>query len=258
MSESAKRENMFTRSRRIRSVFVTYSKQNDTIYCPFLHYLPRPHSLFDLFVDTMIDLVRDSIFGQLVRFFTRERYLPYPENLPSFTLPEPFDLETTVAAQREAPAQTSNKENESNSSQDVDLEALGTLETSETLQREAGISNWNPSLGHAISLPIPKDRDSRLIVTWYSTKDPDNPQNWSTGKKFWISFLIWCVANPRNIRKPIVNICSSYSFVVYFGSSVYSPGTEQIVNQFGVSPIVASLGLSIYVLACMLYLIQSL
>jgi hypothetical protein len=49
----------------------------------------------------------------------------------------------------------------------------------------------------------------------------------------------------------ITKICSIYSFVVYFGSSVYSPGTEQIVEQFGVSPIVASLGLALYVLACM-------
>jgi len=138
----------------------------------------------------MIDLVRDSTFGQLARFFTRGRYLPYPENVPGFTLPESFNLETTVATQPEAPTQTSDKENESNSSHDVDLEAL------ETLQREASISNWHSSLGHAISLPTPKDRNSRLIVAWYSTKDPDNPQNWSTGKKFWVSFLIWCVTIP--------------------------------------------------------------
>lgn len=211
--------------------------------------------MFDLFVDTMVDLVRDSTFGQLVHFFTRERYLPYQENMPGFTLPESFNLETTVAAQPKAPAQTSDKENESNGSQDVDLEALENLEA---LQHEASISNWYPSLGHVISPPNPKDRDSRLLVVWYSTEDPDNPQNWSTGKKFWVSFLIWCVTNPRIIRKPIANTCSSYSFAVYFGSSVYSPGTEQIVNQFGVSPIVASLGLSLYVLACMLYLIPSL
>jgi DHA1 family multidrug resistance protein-like MFS transporter len=49
----------------------------------------------------------------------------------------------------------------------------------------------------------------------------------------------------------IANTCSIYSFVVYFGSSVYAPGIHQIVKQFGVSPIVASLGLALYVLACM-------
>ena len=49
---------------------------------------------------------------------------------------------------------------------------------------------------------------------------------------------------------PIADTCSFYSFVVYFGSSVYSPGTEQIVEQFGVSTMVATLGLALYVLAC--------
>ena len=53
-----------------------------------------------------------------------------------------------------------------------------------------------------------------------------------------------------SILPSLIIYFSAYSWVVYFGSSVYSPGTDQIVEQFGVSHIVATLGLSLYVLAC--------
>lgn len=42
-----------------------------------------------------------------------------------------------------------------------------------------------------------------------------------------------------------------YSFTVYLGSSIYSPGVPQLVAEFGVSELVGSLGLALYVLACM-------
>jgi MFS transporter, DHA1 family, multidrug resistance protein len=44
---------------------------------------------------------------------------------------------------------------------------------------------------------------------------------------------------------------SIYSFAVYFGSSVYSPTSEGVMKDFGVGNVAASLGLALYVLACM-------
>ncbi|KAL4958669.1 MFS general substrate transporter [Aspergillus stella-maris] len=74
--------------------------------------------------------------------------------------------------------------------------------------------------------------DPIVVVGWYGPKDPDNPYNWSSGKKLWIALLLF-----------------AYSFAVYIGSSLYTAGTTQIIESYGVSSVVASLGLSMYVFA---------
>ncbi|OAQ95525.1 MFS general substrate transporter [Purpureocillium lilacinum] len=65
-----------------------------------------------------------------------------------------------------------------------------------------------------------KEGDEREFVSveWDSEVDPENPQN--------------CI----------------YTFTVYCGSSIYVPSTEQVIEEFGVSEAVASLGLALYVL----------
>jgi len=74
--------------------------------------------------------------------------------------------------------------------------------------------------------------DGIVLVDWYTTDDPENPQNWKLGKKCYATFLI-CI----------------YTLAVYMGSSIYAPAIEGVIDDFGVSVQVASLGLSLYVLA---------
>lgn len=39
---------------------------------------------------------------------------------------------------------------------------------------------------------IPKRLDDgTFLVDWYDTDDPQNPQNWCSGKKFYVASLIW-------------------------------------------------------------------
>ncbi|KAJ3496944.1 hypothetical protein NLG97_g2289 [Lecanicillium saksenae] len=73
--------------------------------------------------------------------------------------------------------------------------------------------------------------DDELVVDWSSTDDDENPQNWSVGKKVFVSTLI-CL----------------YTFTVYCGSSIYVPSVEQLRTEFKVSETLASLGLAMYVL----------
>jgi DHA1 family multidrug resistance protein-like MFS transporter len=146
----------------------------------------------------MKDLIRDSALGQLLSFITRGNILPYPETVPGFTLPESFNLEKRIA-RTEAATPTSVRENEHRSSWEVDSEALRALH-----QQTASISNWQSNLDHTISraasdgheIEPTLTKDGNLLVTWYSTDDPENPQNWSSGKKLWISFLIWYAMKP--------------------------------------------------------------
>ncbi|KAL4993636.1 MFS general substrate transporter [Aspergillus recurvatus] len=71
-----------------------------------------------------------------------------------------------------------------------------------------------------------------VTIGWYSEDDPDNPYNWSAGKKLWVALLL-----------------CAYTFSVYIGSSLYTAGVLGIADTYEVSNIVASLGLSMYVFA---------
>lgn len=70
------------------------------------------------------------------------------------------------------------------------------------------------------------------IVTWYSQDDPDNPHNWSSLKKLWVGVLLFV-----------------YTFAVYVGSSLYTTGESDIIQIYGVSDVVATVGLTLYVIA---------
>ncbi|KAG9664291.1 MFS general substrate transporter, partial [Aureobasidium melanogenum] len=61
--------------------------------------------------------------------------------------------------------------------------------------------------------------------------DPDNPQNWSTFKKCFVTF----------------NICFLTSSV-YIGSAIYTSGLPFLTQAFGVSTEVITIGLTLYVL----------
>lgn len=60
---------------------------------------------------------------------------------------------------------------------------------------------------------------------------PQNPQNWPNGLKHLVAFQM-CLLN----------------FAVYIASSIYVPGEPYLIEDFGVSPIVAVLGLSLFTL----------
>ena len=102
-------------------------------------------------------LLRDSTFGQITRKLTGNRILLYPEEQPHFVLPKP---EKKLPA---APAPASK-----DAEKQVDGEPSGASSESGDYDNEA------------------KTR----IVDWYSPTDPENPQNWSSGKKIFVFFQI--------------------------------------------------------------------
>ena len=74
--------------------------------------------------------------------------------------------------------------------------------------------------------------DGTIVVDWYTTDDPANPQNWGFGKKAAV----------------LVQILF-YTMAVYMGSAIYSPSIPGVMERFGVDIQLASMGLSMYVLA---------
>lgn len=74
-----------------------------------------------------------------------------------------------------------------------------------------------------------EDGQDVYLVDWYGPDDPENPMNWPESWKFLIAAQV-CVLN----------------FVVYIASSLYVPGEIDFEQDFGVSPTVAILGLSLF------------
>ncbi|KAL1880382.1 hypothetical protein Plec18167_003786 [Paecilomyces lecythidis] len=148
----------------------------------------------------MYDIVRDSPLGQCIRILTCGRIFKYPEETADFTLPLLY--QSPVGSKATADRFTGN-----------DLEA-----------------SHGDARSDSANSPL-RTQDGITIVTWYSPDDPENPYNWTPGKKLWVGILLFI-----------------YTFAVYIGSSLYTASEPDIVKIYHVSNIAASIGLTLYVL----------
>jgi MFS transporter, DHA1 family, multidrug resistance protein len=80
--------------------------------------------------------------------------------------------------------------------------------------------------------PVESSEKEIIIVSW-SENDAANPRNWAHSKKMW--------------TLTVVNL---YTFCVYCSASIITPTAEAIMARYDVSLVVASLGLSMYVVGC--------
>jgi MFS transporter, DHA1 family, multidrug resistance protein len=83
----------------------------------------------------------------------------------------------------------------------------------------------------SIAIAPTRTSDGTILVDWYTTDDPANPQNWTTATK----------------SAALVQLCA-YSLSVYGASSMYVPGEQGVMERFHVGPAPAALGLAIYVM----------
>ncbi|KAL4808587.1 synaptic vesicle transporter [Aspergillus unguis] len=148
-----------------------------------------------------MNIIRDSQFGQIVRLLTKGRVLKYPE--------EQSDEACKNYLQREGLVE-----------KNQNVWGLYTFVASCLMNEDRNDEEEDPEKAQA----------NTQIVTWIGPDDPDNPQNWSTGKKVWTTSMI-CLL----------------TFSIYLGSSVYSPGVMGVMEQFGVGQVLATLGLSLFV-----------
>jgi MFS transporter, DHA1 family, multidrug resistance protein len=214
----------------------------------------------------MSALVRDAPVGQIIRYLTKNRLFKYPEEEEGYQLPEnyqqfranrpapqpkpeptPTEVEkdaekraeddsddaasldhTRTAADHESMAasdrtlskiMTRPSLNQVNTRADLEA-AYSNATRQETLQKE-------PSRAIAPQVTA----DGVVLVDWYSTDDQENPQNWSSRKKTIVVLQIYF-----------------YTLAVYMGSAIFTPSEPFIVEKMGISPNVAALGLSMYVL----------
>jgi DHA1 family multidrug resistance protein-like MFS transporter len=123
--------------------------------------------------------------------------------------------------------------------EDLDMEMLGKTTTASTTHT-APYSNERLQAERTIAIertqPLPiipqTTADNLILVDWYTTDDPADPQNWSTFKKCSVVFIL-----------------TLYVFTVYCGGPIFAASEPGLVVHFGVSPVATSLGLGLYVLA---------
>ncbi|KAL9042422.1 MAG: hypothetical protein Q9180_000613 [Flavoplaca navasiana] len=159
----------------------------------------------------------------MVRCVSRNKVFNYPEEDPNFHLPESYHHPDSLMTYQNSPE----------SPQIPDASQAGsagkTGESSDGLDK----ARSNVTLSEKKSRPIAPtvSKDGTILVDWYSTDDPANPQNWSSWKKVFVAFQL-CL----------------YTFAIYLASAIYTPSEPGVMIRFGVGSTAAALGLSMYVL----------
>ena len=201
----------------------------------------------------MSDLIREAALGQVLRLFTKNSILRYPEEDASFKIP--WDEAAPQEKQREPEVYEAESDDNPSPAIRYDPE-LGTASRSLSLALvPTANTSGHPQASRIMSreqtrpysaerfevereeeetratstvIQPQKTADGVTLVDWYTTDDPANPQNWSSRKKAYVSFLIFL-----------------YTFAVYAGSAIYTSSEIGVMEKFGVGQSKASLGLSL-------------
>ena len=204
--------------------------------------------------------MREAPIGQFLRFVTKNKLFKYPEELPGSQLPETYNTMLNEHSNEKLGPSRSDSENATPEEAPEKADALPELKhhvttrsirsgdvehaavltrtrtrestrpyTEERLEVEAELAVERTK---SIAIMPTKTSDGTILVDWYTSDDPANPQNWSNKKRFFVSLIV-CM----------------YTFAVYTGSAIYTSSEQGVITQFGVSATDASLPLSLYVLA---------
>ena len=202
----------------------------------------------------MSDLIREAALGQVIRLFTKNKSLRYPEEDPNFKIPwEEVALgekEKELEADSDGltPPAANHDPELANVSHTISLAMIPTAASSGRMQPTASrVLSREQTLPYSAQrfevereedemrttstiIQPQKTADGITLVDWYYSDDPANPQNWSSWKKAYVGLLIFL-----------------YTFAVYAGSAIYTSSEPGVMEKFGVGQSKASLGLSMQV-----------
>ncbi|KAF2673038.1 MFS general substrate transporter [Microthyrium microscopicum] len=206
-----------------------------------------------------MDLLRESAVGQILRYITKNRILLYPEEKDDFSWPP---LDAVLASEKKLQAiqedeitpatekterQIPEDEESASESDEPRLESIITAPDREEYPGSHVVTTRTATRAYtrerfeveqqlaadktkSITIAPTKTSDGTILVDWYTTDDPANPQNWKTTKKSLV----------------LVQLCA-YSLAIYGSSSMYVPGEGGVMAEFHVGDTPAALGLAIFV-----------
>jgi MFS transporter, DHA1 family, multidrug resistance protein len=214
------------------------------------------------------DSIQDAPLGQFINWVSKGRYFAFPEQDPNFKIP--WEQATVSEKEKEIEADQASPDSSNATTPDAvsrqpsqahgnneDVEAravLTTVPTASTAARQDMGVVTTRTRTREQTRPYSRERfeveqeeaierqqssiiepqrtsDGIILVDWYTTDDPANPQNWNSWKKVWVAFIIFL-----------------YTFAVYSASAIYTSAEPQVMAKFGVGQSKASLGLSMYVI----------
>ncbi|GAB1729499.1 hypothetical protein NU195Hw_g136t1 [Hortaea werneckii] len=122
---------------------------------------------------------------------------------------------TTTNPTRNPLSRTTTRETLSRAHTRADLENAFATAAAATVTRTPTTNALAPIPSH----PIQPQRtaEGQILVDWYTTTDPSNPQNWSLTKKSLVSLQI-CL----------------YTLAVYMGSAIYTPAIGGVIASYDV------------------------
>lgn len=170
----------------------------------------------------MADLFREAPFGQLLRILSGNRFFPYPEEREDFHCPHCYHVDAIISSNKNVDQSSDSETNDVGSGQAsrivthetrLDLEKSATSSDPDGeydqeqeptralgLQRTQTLPYTNERLEIEKRLEVERTKsrpilpartaDGTVLVDWYNTDDPANPQNWSQKKKAFVAFQI--------------------------------------------------------------------
>lgn len=181
---------------------------------------------------------RDSAFGQIVRLASGNKYFQYPDEKNPELWKQAIDEKKSGYLAHHGTTDPPEDDTESLSN----LRGMRTRENQNSLQApppdRRNLSDSDSqrtqvpddvNLASGVKVDPEKGKDINL-VGWYGPDDPENPQNWPAGKKYFVTAQL-CLLTTS----------------IYIGSSIYSAGTQNVMQIFGVSQVAATLGLCLFV-----------
>jgi MFS transporter, DHA1 family, multidrug resistance protein len=191
------------------------------------------------------DLIRDSAFGHLIRLASRGKYFQYAEEKDSSLWKKYVNEKKSgyLAHHGDTSPTGDGSEDELSGAHGLRTREAGSGSSSQDQLPDDG-NTYNEASGVRVDTEKGKDQH---VIDWYGPDDPDvrsvetalnspiwrlsviqNPRNWSTLKKFFVTGEIVFL-----------------TFSVYIGSAIYSAGIMDVTQVFGVSQVAATLGLTL-------------
>jgi DHA1 family multidrug resistance protein-like MFS transporter len=223
----------------------------------------------------MSALIRDAPAGQLIRYFTKNRFFQYPEERPDFQIPAayghhirpvPKRLSTSSTAavsttEPEGPPieeavypdpETVLEKDDTSSKDELALEKIQTARTQHSTRTQISRVGTRTALQKSISRADLEQQLSLASIERGPSR-PIEPEKLHDGTILVDWYATDDAANPQNFsfwkKATVLAQILLYTMSVYMGSAIYSPSIPGVMNRFSVSIASASLGLSMYVLA---------
>ncbi|OJJ41816.1 hypothetical protein ASPWEDRAFT_167815 [Aspergillus wentii DTO 134E9] len=171
----------------------------------------------------MTTLIQDSIAGHLVRLLTHGRVFQYAEEKDPSLWQRYINLEKSsrMAYHGRVDSIDSPEDDDDAVSNGASVSRIPSTAWTHKGHKYQGLTGVriNPEKGKDVN-----------VIDWWNEKDIENPQNWPMWKKAFVTLEI-CLL----------------TFSVYIGSAIFTPGIPSVTQEFHISSVAATLGLTLFV-----------